>query len=124
MSTTMTMELQEAHTANMAKPEAPHITTSTSNEEASVPVAKVEKKATTAIIISTIAGVTMISSLLGGLVTISLPTMARDLDIPEALLLWYVSLRSKSETTNDILKAFIHLFADMWMHSYSLRCCC
>ena len=120
----MMMELQEAHTANVAKPGAPHITTSASNEEASVPVAKVEKKATTAIIISTIAGVTMISSLLSGLVTISLPTMARDLDIPEALLLWYVTFRSGSDTTNDILKAFIHLFADMWMHSYSLRCCC
>lgn len=50
--------------------------------------AVVEEKATTAFIITTIAGVTIISSLLSGIVTIALPVMARDLDISPALLFW------------------------------------
>lgn len=49
---------------------------------------KVEKKGATTVIISTITGITFISSLLSGLITISLPTIARDLAISEALLLW------------------------------------
>lgn len=50
--------------------------------------AVVEKKGATAVIITTIAGVTVISSLLSGIVTIALPVMARDLEISEALLFW------------------------------------
>ncbi|KAK5939593.1 hypothetical protein PMZ80_007972 [Knufia obscura] len=59
-----------------------------------LPSAKVEKKGTTAVIITTITGVTMISSLLSGLVTISLPAMAKDLQISDALLLWPASVYS------------------------------
>jgi hypothetical protein len=36
--------------------------------------------------------VTSISSLLNGLTTVILPTMAVDLDIPDNLLLWYCRL--------------------------------
>lgn len=52
---------------------------------------KVQGKGKTALIVVTIAGVTMISSLLSGLVTISLPEMAKSLDIPSGLLFWYDS---------------------------------
>lgn len=48
----------------------------------------VEEKGTTALIIITIAGVTIISSLLSGIVTIALPVMAKDLHISPALLFW------------------------------------
>jgi len=53
--------------------------------------AKVEKKRTTAVTITTIAGVTMISTLLNGLITISLPVIARELQVSDALLLWSVT---------------------------------
>jgi hypothetical protein len=45
-------------------------------------------KATTAIVLVTVVCVTMISTLLAGLVTVGLPTMAAELDIPPSLLLW------------------------------------
>jgi hypothetical protein len=45
-------------------------------------------KATTAIVLVTVVCVTMISTLLAGLVTVGLPTMAAELDIPPNLLLW------------------------------------
>lgn len=48
----------------------------------------VEKKGTTAVIITTIAGVTTTSSLVSGIVTIALPIMAKDLNISSALLFW------------------------------------
>jgi hypothetical protein len=45
-------------------------------------------KGTTAIVIASVTLVTGISSLLNGLTTVILPTMAVDLDIPDNLLLW------------------------------------
>lgn len=45
-------------------------------------------KATTTIVLVTVVCVTMISSLLSGLVVVGLPTMAEELDIPPSLLLW------------------------------------
>lgn len=45
-------------------------------------------KQTTAIVLVTVVCVTMISTLLAGLVTVVLPTMAQELDIPPSLLLW------------------------------------
>jgi hypothetical protein len=45
-------------------------------------------KGTTAIVLVTVVCVTMISTLLAGLVTVGLPTMAAELDIPPSLLLW------------------------------------
>jgi hypothetical protein len=47
-------------------------------------------KSQTVIVISSVTVITGISSLLAGLVTVGLPTIARDLKIPTALLLWYV----------------------------------
>jgi hypothetical protein len=52
-------------------------------------------KGTTAIVIASVTLVTGISSLLNGLTTVILPTMAVDLDIPDNLLLWYCCLCKK-----------------------------
>ncbi|KAF1979739.1 integral membrane protein [Bimuria novae-zelandiae CBS 107.79] len=49
-------------------------------------------KGTTAIVLVTVVCVTMISTLLAGLVTVGLPTMAEELDIPPSLLLWPISI--------------------------------
>jgi len=46
-------------------------------------------KATTAIVIASVTLITGISTLLSGLTTVTLPTMANDLGIPDNLLLWY-----------------------------------
>jgi hypothetical protein len=46
-------------------------------------------KATTAIVIASVTLITGISALLSGLTTVTLPTMANDLGIPDNLLLWY-----------------------------------
>ena len=84
----MTIELTEPHNTKFRQP------TDVAGTPADIAVTpipastKVETKGTTAIVISTITGVTLISSLLSGLVTISLPAMAKDLDIPQALVLW------------------------------------
>ncbi|KAJ4347096.1 uncharacterized protein N0V89_011033 [Didymosphaeria variabile] len=49
-------------------------------------------KGTTAIVLVTVVCVTMISTLLAGLVTVGLPTMAAELEIPPSLLLWPISI--------------------------------
>lgn len=46
-------------------------------------------KGTTAVVIASVTLVTGISSLLNGLTTVILPTMAADLEIPDNLILWY-----------------------------------
>lgn len=91
MSATSTIELVEG--SGQTAHETHNKVAATMPEDVDVPLpsAKVEKKGTTAVIITTITGVTMISSLLSGLVTISLPAMAKDLQISDALLLWSVS---------------------------------
>lgn len=50
---------------------------------------EVPGKGTTAIVLTTVVCITGISSLLAGLVTIALPTMARELGLGTDLLLWY-----------------------------------
>ena len=47
------------------------------------------QKGTTAVIFASITGVTGISSLLAGLVTVVLPKMAKDLSLSDSVLLWY-----------------------------------
>ena len=47
-------------------------------------------KATTAVVIASATLITRISMLLSGLNTVTLPTMAVDLKIPDNLLLWYL----------------------------------
>jgi hypothetical protein len=48
-------------------------------------------RVTTVIILATVTGVTIISSLLAGVVIVSLPEMAKDLHLSDSLLLWYVA---------------------------------
>lgn len=45
-------------------------------------------KGTTAIVLTTVVCITMISSMLAGVTTISLPTMARELQLAPSVLLW------------------------------------
>jgi hypothetical protein len=45
-------------------------------------------RGTTAIVLVTVVCITMISSMLSGVTTITLPTMARELHIPPNVLLW------------------------------------
>ncbi|KAK4942309.1 hypothetical protein LTR10_017916 [Elasticomyces elasticus] len=54
--------------------------------------AEASSKGTTAAIFASITGVTGISSLLTGMVTVMLPKMAKDLDISDAVLLWPTSI--------------------------------
>jgi len=49
---------------------------------------EVPSNGTTLIVLFTIVSVTAISTMLAGVVTIVLPTMARDLDLDDNLLLW------------------------------------
>lgn len=49
-------------------------------------------KGTTIMVLITVVCVTGISALVHGLLTVVLPTMARDLDLHDSLLLWYVTL--------------------------------
>ncbi|EON65456.1 hypothetical protein W97_04694 [Coniosporium apollinis CBS 100218] len=49
-------------------------------------------KGTTAVVITSVTCITGISSLLAGLVTVGLPTIAKDLNIPPALELWPASI--------------------------------
>lgn len=52
------------------------------------PVSRPLEKRTTAIVLVTVVAVTMISSMLSGVTTIALPTMARDLQLAPSVLLW------------------------------------
>lgn len=56
-------------------------------------------KATTAIVIASVTLITGISTLLSGLTTVTLPTMAVDLEIPDNLLLWYGCPRELSTSS-------------------------
>lgn len=44
------------------------------------------------ILITTLTGITFVGSMSTGLLTIGLPWIAADLDLPNNLLLWYVSV--------------------------------
>lgn len=46
-------------------------------------------KKTTAIVLLTVVCVTMISSMLSGVVAVALPSIAKDLDLGPDILLWY-----------------------------------
>ncbi|KAF2802029.1 uncharacterized protein BDZ99DRAFT_429276 [Mytilinidion resinicola] len=49
-------------------------------------------KGTTAVVIASVTCVTAVSTLLAGLVTVGLPTMAKDVNLDPSLLLWPVSI--------------------------------
>jgi hypothetical protein len=69
-------------------------------------------KSQTVIVISSVTVITGISSLLAGLVTVGLPTIAKDLSIPPGLVLWYVC-------DFHLLKLFVLLFCfSSGLHSF------
>ena len=99
MAATTTIELVEPPTAALTKHVSEQYRPTTQDDphpEAALSriSTRVENKGTASVIIATITGVTTISSLLSGLVTISLPAMVLDLNIPEALTLWPASVYS------------------------------
>lgn len=47
------------------------------------------RKGTTAVVLVTVVCVTMISSMLSGVLVVTLPTMARELNLAPSVLLWY-----------------------------------
>jgi hypothetical protein len=49
-------------------------------------------KGTTAIVLVTVVCVTMVSSMLSGVMTVTLPTVARELELAPSVLLWYVKM--------------------------------
>lgn len=49
---------------------------------------------TTAIIIGTVSTITMLNSMLSGLLVVALPTMATDLGLPSNLILWPTSVNA------------------------------
>lgn len=54
----------------------------------------VTSKSRTAVVIASVVLITAISTLLNGLTTVALPTMAKELDIPDSLLLWPLSIQA------------------------------
>lgn len=66
-------------------------------------------------IAAAITGVLVASSMTTGLITVALPTMAKDLAIPEHLLLWYVPHPSTYQLayhSHNLLQARFHLRPD------------
>lgn len=59
------------------------------------------------IIIGTVACITLVNSMLAGILVVSLPTMARDLGLSDALLLWPASVNSLSCGTTLLLSGSI-----------------
>jgi hypothetical protein len=51
-------------------------------------------KGTTAIVLVTVVCVTMVSSLLSGVMTVTLPTVARELELAPSVLLWYLLIHA------------------------------
>lgn len=47
-------------------------------------------KGTTAIVLVTVVCVTLVSSMLSGVMTVTLPTVARELELAPNVLLWYL----------------------------------
>lgn len=45
-------------------------------------------RASAVILITTLSGITFVGSMSGGLLTVGLPTIAKDLNLPNNLLLW------------------------------------
>jgi len=125
MSATTTIELVEGSKPRAQEVPARGIATNPPNPVVAPTSAKVEKKGTTAVIITTIAGVTMISSMLNGLITISLPVIARELQISDTLLLWSVPAAQEAMSPGLIhtIQANVHLFLDLWLHAHPLWRC-
>jgi len=59
---------------------------------------EVQSKGRAAVIITTVAGVNFLNVMGSGILTVALPTMAKDLDISTELLLWLVVMALNRKT--------------------------
>ena len=67
----------------------------------------VTSKSRTTVIIASVTLITAISTLLNGLTTVALPTMAKELDIPHGLLLWPSSIQALTNGCSLLLSGSI-----------------
>lgn len=67
----------------------------------------VTSKSRTAVIIASVTLITAISTLLNGLTTVALPTMAKELNIPHGLLLWPTSIQALTNGCSLLLSGSI-----------------
>ena len=65
-------------------------------------------KGTTAIVLVTVVCVTLVSSMLSGVMTVTLPTVARELELAPSMLLWCTPL-SRLPTCSNVLQAYFRL---------------
>lgn len=88
-------------------------------------------KVTTGIILATVTGVTLISSLLGGVVIVSLPGMAKDLPFSDSVLLWPSSIYALTcgctliigGTVADVVgNRFMYLLGTLLQSAFTLAC--
>jgi len=88
-------------------------------------------KVTTAMILATVTGVTTISSLLGGVVIVSLPEMAKDLPLSESVILWPASIYALTcgctliiaGTVADVVgNRFMYLLGTLLQSAFTLAC--
>ena len=84
-------------------------------------------KGTTAIVLVTVVCVTLVSSMLSGVMTVTLPTVARELELAPSVLLWYLRLRAVPYAHANTHQAYLYLRPDMWLYSspsrIGCRCC-
>ncbi|KIY00901.1 uncharacterized protein Z520_03567 [Fonsecaea multimorphosa CBS 102226] len=89
------------------------------------------RKSSTAVIFVSVTGVTGISSLLAGLITVILPTLAKDLHIPPSVLLWPSSIYALTCGCSLILSGavadvvgnrFMYLLGCLLQCAFTLAC--
>ncbi|KIW85271.1 hypothetical protein Z517_00661 [Fonsecaea pedrosoi CBS 271.37] len=89
------------------------------------------RKGSTAVIFVSVTGVTGISSLLAGLVTVTLPTLAKDLHLPDSVLLWPASIYALTCGCSLILSGavadvvgnrFMYLLGCLLQCAFTLSC--
>ncbi|OAL38268.1 hypothetical protein AYO20_02327 [Fonsecaea nubica] len=95
------------------------------------PQQPVLRKGSTAVIFVSVTGVTGISSLLAGLVTVTLPTLAKDLHLPDSVLLWPASIYALTCGCSLILSGavadvvgnrFMYLLGCLLQCAFTLSC--
>jgi len=82
---------------------------------------------TTAIVMLTVVCVTMISSMLSGVVAVALPSIAKDLELGPDVLLWYDRLTGAQVCRVDPVQAYLNLRPYLRLHAapagFHCRCC-
>ncbi|KIW95698.1 uncharacterized protein Z519_04283 [Cladophialophora bantiana CBS 173.52] len=133
MSETTTTELAPPASALLA-PQAPTVQDDR-NLSQTLPRTVAEqrplRKGSTAVIFVSVTGVTGISSLLAGLITVILPTLAKDLNLPGSVLLWPSSIYALTCGCSLILSGavadvvgnrFMYLLGCLLQSAFTLAC--